>query len=174
MANFNKVILAGQSDARSRIALHAQRHGHRQDRPGGQPRLDERSRREKGRSHFCGRGCLWPHRRKHRPIPAQRAVRFWLKAACSSTRWDDKQTGQKKSKLGVVAETFQFLGSAPAAKAARGAPPPRVRRRPAPAPEARGSRAAARKRRRSVLTGIFDNPQHCKFVHTLRITIYEN
>jgi len=24
--------------------------------------------------------------------------------------WDDKQTGQKKSKLGVVAETVQFLG----------------------------------------------------------------
>ena len=28
-------------------------------------------------------------------------------------QWDDKQTGQKKSKLGVVAETVQFLGSAP-------------------------------------------------------------
>ncbi|HVY70493.1 MAG TPA: single-stranded DNA-binding protein [Verrucomicrobiae bacterium] len=25
--------------------------------------------------------------------------------------WDDKQTGQKRSKLGVVAETVQFLGS---------------------------------------------------------------
>lgn len=25
--------------------------------------------------------------------------------------WDDKQSGQKKSKLGVVLETFQFLGS---------------------------------------------------------------
>lgn len=27
-------------------------------------------------------------------------------------QWDDKQTGQKRSKLGVVAETVQFLGSA--------------------------------------------------------------
>lgn len=27
--------------------------------------------------------------------------------------WDDKQSGQKKSKLGVVLETFQFVGSAP-------------------------------------------------------------
>jgi single-strand DNA-binding protein len=30
-------------------------------------------------------------------------------------QWDDKQTGQKKSKLGVVAETVQFLGGAPGA-----------------------------------------------------------
>src|SRR5712671_940324 len=28
-------------------------------------------------------------------------------------QWDDKQTGQKRSKLGVVAETVQFLGGAP-------------------------------------------------------------
>src|SRR6185295_498198 len=27
-------------------------------------------------------------------------------------QWDDKQTGQKRSKLGVVAEIVQFLGSA--------------------------------------------------------------
>lgn len=26
-------------------------------------------------------------------------------------QWDDKQTGQKRSKLGVVGETIQFLGS---------------------------------------------------------------
>ncbi len=30
-------------------------------------------------------------------------------------QWDDKQTGQKKSRLGVVAETVQFLGGAPGA-----------------------------------------------------------
>ena len=28
-------------------------------------------------------------------------------------QWDDKQTGQKRSKLGVVLESFQFVGSAP-------------------------------------------------------------
>lgn len=38
--------------------------------------------------------------------------------------WDDKQTGQKRSKLGVVAETVQFLGSsrgegAPAERSSR-------------------------------------------------------
>ena len=55
--------------------------------------------------------------------------------------WDDKQTGQKRSKLGVVAETVQFLGggnarggdgvSAPAAAS----PAPRPQR-PAAAPAA--------------------------------------
>jgi single-strand DNA-binding protein len=30
-------------------------------------------------------------------------------------QWDDKQTGQKRQRLGVVAETVQFLGSAPSA-----------------------------------------------------------
>ena len=35
-------------------------------------------------------------------------------------QWDDKQTGQKKSRLGVVAETVQFLGG----KAGNGELPP--------------------------------------------------
>lgn len=46
-------------------------------------------------------------------------------------QWDDKQTGQKRSKLGVVAETVQFLGS------------PRSGEGPAPAPRATPSPAAA-------------------------------
>ena len=54
-------------------------------------------------------------------------------------QWDDKQTGQKKSKLGVVAETVQFLGSAPGggeggAPAAPRAPRPAAAA-PASAPE---------------------------------------
>ena len=53
-------------------------------------------------------------------------------------QWDDKQTGQKKSKLGVVAETVQFLGSAPTAGEG-GAPAARAPRpaaaASAPAPE---------------------------------------
>ena len=43
--------------------------------------------------------------RKGRPILIEGRLRL--------DQWDDKQTGQKKSKLGVVAETVQFLGSAP-------------------------------------------------------------
>ena len=50
--------------------------------------------------------------------------------------WDDKQTGQKRSKLKVVAESLQFLGSKPA----QGATPeasaetkPANSKRPAPA-----------------------------------------
>ncbi|HEU5122753.1 MAG TPA: single-stranded DNA-binding protein [Verrucomicrobiae bacterium] len=42
--------------------------------------------------------------RKGRPILIEGRLRL--------DQWDDKQTGQKKSRLGVVAETVQFLGSA--------------------------------------------------------------
>lgn len=45
--------------------------------------------------------------RKGRPIMVEGRLKL--------DQWDDKQTGQKKSKLGVVAETVQFLGSAPGA-----------------------------------------------------------
>ena len=45
--------------------------------------------------------------RKGRPIMIEGRLKL--------DQWDDKQTGQKKSKLGVVAETVQFLGSAPGA-----------------------------------------------------------
>jgi len=41
--------------------------------------------------------------RKGRPILIEGRLRL--------DQWDDKQTGQKKSRLGVVAETVQFLGS---------------------------------------------------------------
>jgi single-strand DNA-binding protein len=46
-------------------------------------------------------------------------------------QWDDKQTGQKKSKLGVVAETVQFLGGAPGA--GEGGAPAAAPRAPRPA-----------------------------------------
>jgi single-strand DNA-binding protein len=46
-------------------------------------------------------------------------------------QWDDKQTGQKKSRLGVVAETVQFLGGAPAAGEGGGAAPAARAPRPA-------------------------------------------
>ncbi|MGH7975540.1 MAG: single-stranded DNA-binding protein [Limisphaerales bacterium] len=45
--------------------------------------------------------------RKGRPILVEGRLKL--------DQWDDKQTGQKRSKLGVVAETVQFLGSAPGA-----------------------------------------------------------
>ncbi|MEI6075636.1 MAG: single-stranded DNA-binding protein [Verrucomicrobiota bacterium] len=46
--------------------------------------------------------------RKGRPILIEGRLRL--------DQWDDKQTGQKKSKLAVVADTVQFLGSAPGAE----------------------------------------------------------
>ncbi len=45
--------------------------------------------------------------------------------------WDDKQTGQKRSKLGVVAETVQFLGAARSGEGGAPASAPAPRSRPA-------------------------------------------
>jgi single-strand DNA-binding protein len=54
-------------------------------------------------------------------------------------QWDDKQTGQKRSRLGVTAETVQFLSSGNRAGAEGGAPAPApaaARPRPATPPPA--------------------------------------
>src|SRR5690349_10097775 len=63
--------------------------------------------------------------RKGRPIMIEGRLKL--------DQWDDKQTGQKKSKLGVVAETVQFLGSAPGAGEGGGGGAAPARQRPAPA-----------------------------------------
>jgi len=41
--------------------------------------------------------------RKGRPVMVEGRLKL--------DQWDDKQTGQKKSRLGVVAETLQYLGA---------------------------------------------------------------
>jgi single stranded DNA-binding protein (ssb) len=48
-------------------------------------------------------------------------------------QWDDKQTGQKRSRLGVVVEGFQFLGGGRAGGAEGGDSVPAPRRSTAPA-----------------------------------------
>ena len=48
-------------------------------------------------------------------------------------QWDDKQTGQKRSKLGVVADTVQFLGS-PRGDSGSGTPAPSRPRAAEPPP----------------------------------------
>jgi single-strand DNA-binding protein len=65
--------------------------------------------------------------RKGRPILIEGRLRL--------DQWDDKQTGQKKSRLGVVAETVQFLGS-PGGGGEGGAAPAARPARPAAAPSA--------------------------------------
>ncbi|MDW8310033.1 MAG: single-stranded DNA-binding protein [Verrucomicrobiales bacterium] len=72
--------------------------------------------------------------RKGRPILIEGRLRL--------DQWDDKQTGQKRSKLSVVAEAVQFLGAppnneaaapaGPAAKAAAAAAPAAVVEPPEP------------------------------------------
>lgn len=49
-------------------------------------------------------------------------------------QWDDKQTGQKRSKLGVVVEGFQFLGGGNRSEG--GGEAPRRPAAPAPSPTA--------------------------------------
>jgi single-strand DNA-binding protein len=46
--------------------------------------------------------------------------------------WDDKQTGQKRSRLRVVADNIQFLGSRGEAEGSAGSSAPGPARRPAP------------------------------------------
>lgn len=70
--------------------------------------------------------------RKGRPILIEGRLRL--------DQWDDKQTGQKRSRLGVVAETVQFLGS-PAEGGTGGPRPPRPSPPPAPASEGPGGEA---------------------------------
>jgi single-strand DNA-binding protein len=65
--------------------------------------------------------------RKGRPILIEGRLRL--------DQWDDKQTGQKRSKLGVVAETVQFLGS-PTGGSEGGDAPRRAAAPAAPAPAA--------------------------------------
>ncbi len=48
--------------------------------------------------------------------------------------WDDKQTNQKRSRLGVVLESFQFLGTGRNEPGAAPAGPPVSRPTPEPAP----------------------------------------
>jgi len=62
--------------------------------------------------------------RKGRPILIEGRLKL--------DQWDDKQTGQKRSRMGVVAETVQFLGSPTGAEG--GPAPARPPRPPASAP----------------------------------------
>lgn len=48
--------------------------------------------------------------------------------------WDDKQTGQKRSRLRVIAENLQFLGSREGEPGGTGGAPAPRRSAPAPAP----------------------------------------
>src|SRR5712672_551218 len=57
--------------------------------------------------------------RKGRPILIEGRLRL--------DQWDDKQTGQKRSKLGVVVEGFQFTGGPNRGEGGGEAPAPRPR-----------------------------------------------
>jgi len=70
--------------------------------------------------------------RKGRPV--------FIEGRLQMDSWDDKQSGQKRTKLRVVGETMQLLGSRPASSGGGDAPeterPPRPAGKPAAAPAA--------------------------------------
>jgi single-strand DNA-binding protein len=66
--------------------------------------------------------------RKGRPMLIEGRLRL--------DQWDDKQTGQKRSKLGVVAEIVQFLGSPTGGEGGAPGSRPSSPTAPAPTPEA--------------------------------------
>lgn len=66
--------------------------------------------------------------KKGRPILIEGRLRL--------DQWDDKQTGQKRSKLGVVGEVVQFLGSPTGGGGEGGEAPRRPSAPSAPAPAA--------------------------------------
>jgi single-strand DNA-binding protein len=77
---------------------------------------------------------LGQYMKKGRPLMVEGRLRL--------DTWDDKQTNQKRSKLKVVLESFQFLdsgrdrdGAAPAPDAPRSRPAPSPGPAPSPAPE---------------------------------------
>jgi single-strand DNA-binding protein len=49
---------------------------------------------------------------------------FLVEGRLRLDQWDDKQTGQKRSRLGVVLEGFQFLGGGTRSEGDRSAPAP--------------------------------------------------
>lgn len=69
--------------------------------------------------------------KKGRPLLVEGRLRY--------ETWDDKQTGQKRSKLGVVLDNFQFLDSGNRGEGGGAAPAPAPRPRAAtPPPVAEG------------------------------------
>jgi single-strand DNA-binding protein len=67
---------------------------------------------------------------------------FMVEGRLKLDQWDDKQTGQKRSRLGVVLEGFQFLGGGSGGGGARqeaGGMSPDTRRSPEPPPPSAAS-----------------------------------
>jgi single-strand DNA-binding protein len=58
---------------------------------------------------------------------------FMVEGRLKLDQWEDKQTGQKRSRLGVVLEGFQFLGGGGGGGRGDGGVPDAPRSRPAPA-----------------------------------------
>src|SRR5712664_4195198 len=68
---------------------------------------------------------------------------FLVEGRLKLDQWEDKNTHQKQSKLKVVLESFSFIGSARSGDATMSSEPPRTRTAAAPAAGATGAVAPA-------------------------------
>jgi len=134
MANFNKVILAGNL-TRDPELRYTPKGTAVAASPWRQPHLEKRERRKQGRGQFRGRGRLGTPGGSHFPIHEKRPP-LLVEAASSRTR-GRQNTKQKQSKLKVVLESFSFIdsnrgdsGGGGSAEAPRSRPAPQQQARP--------------------------------------------
>ena len=170
MASFNKVILAGnltrdpelrytpKGTAIAQIGLAVNRN------------WTSESRRKEGRSHFCGRGRLWPHGRNHRPIHEERPSDSDRRPPQARTHGTTRRPTRNKASSASLLETFQFLDSDARRRrrrrTRRSACRASRRRRLRARGRTRRSRRPAGRRRRSVLIFTFNfhaSPVTCHF-----------
>jgi single-strand DNA-binding protein len=111
MASYNKVMLIGNltRDPEVRYTPKGQRRlRHRSRR---EPRVQLRQRREGGGSDLrrCGAlGRRWPNSLAN---TCTKAAPSFIEGRLQMDSWEDKATGQKRTRLKVVGEQMQFLGS---------------------------------------------------------------
>ena len=111
MASFNKVLLLGNLTRDPEVRY----------TPKGSAVADlgiavnrsytARKRRETRRSHLCRRDLLGTHGGNGRRV-SKKGRPVFIEGRLQLDTWDDKQSGQKRSKLKVIGETMQMLGSA--------------------------------------------------------------
>ena len=112
MASFNKVILAGNltrdieirytsnSAAVAEIGLAVNRKW-----------FDKQTKQQKEEATFVD-VTLWGKNAENASQYLQKGSSLLIEGRLQLDQWDDKQTGQKRSKLRVVCESMQFLGGA--------------------------------------------------------------
>jgi single-strand DNA-binding protein len=155
MPRFNKVLPDGQPDPRPRVARDAQGHADLPVFPGDQPAVQDGVRREREEVIYVDIEAwgkqgetIAKYCTKGRPLYVEGRLRL--------DQWEDKNTKEKRSRMKVVLEQFQFLGDGRGGGGsgrrcagrgtARNRPAPRRRSATPLRPRSPGSGPAPRKR----------------------------